>query len=157
MLGKTYRIQVEWANHHPKLSFSKARLARFFDLIFSLHDHEPTGTLSVAFLTDETHSEIHGRFLHDFRPTDVITFPADEKEESAGEILVSVDQAMRESSDRGLPFSEELSLYLVHGWLHLVGFDDVDEADRKIIRREEQRAMQLVRESDAWPDFLLAS
>ena len=46
---------------------------------------------------------------------------------------------------------------MVHGWLHLVGFDDVDEADRKIIRREEQRAMQLVRESDAWPDFLLAS
>ena len=44
----------------------------------------------------------------------------------------------------GFPIEEELSLYLIHGWLHLVGFDDIDSVDRKIIRLEEQRAMDLI-------------
>lgn len=113
--------------------------------------------MSVAFLPKDKHSEIHGRFLKDFRPTDVITFPADEEEENAGEILVSVDQAIGESKERDLSFQEELSLYLIHGWLHLVGFDDREQEDRKIIRREEKRVMDSIRELQAWPDFLLAS
>lgn len=113
--------------------------------------------MSVAFLPKDQHSEIHGRFLKDFRPTDVITFPADEEEENAGEILVSVDQAIGESKERDLSFQEELSLYLIHGWLHLVGFDDREQEDRKIIRREEKRVMDSIRELQAWPDFLLAS
>jgi probable rRNA maturation factor len=149
--------KVEISNHYPGLSFSESSVFEFFRLIFSIHQHSQEGTLSVVFLTENQHSEIHGKFLKDFRPTDVITFPADELESSAGEILVSVDQAVLESSSRGLPLEEELSLYLIHGWLHLVGFDDIDLVDRKIIRLEEQRAMDLIRESDAWPDFLLAS
>jgi len=50
-----------------------------------------------------------------------------------------------------------LSLYLIHGWLHLLGFDDIEEEDRKIMRREESRVMDLIGQSKAWPDFLLAS
>jgi probable rRNA maturation factor len=68
-----------------------------------------------------------------------------------------VDQAIVESRERGIPLAEELSLYLIHGWLHLIGFDDIDESDRKIMRREEKHAMDYIRELGAWPDFLLAS
>ena len=149
--------KVESSNLYPGLSFSESTLHQFFDHVFSLHQHGKKGILSVAFLPKDQHSEIHGRFLKDFRPTDVITFQADEEEENAGEILVSVDQAIGESKDRGLSFQEELSLYLIHGWLHLVGFDDREQEDRKIIRREEKRVMDSIRELQAWPDFLLAS
>ena len=117
--------KVESSNLYPGLSFSESKLHQFFDHVFSLHQHGKKGTLSVAFLPKDQHSEIHGRFLKDFRPTDVITFPADDEEENAGEILVSVDQAIGESKERDLSFQEELSLYLIHGWLHLVGFDDL--------------------------------
>ncbi len=149
--------KVESSNLYLGLSFSESTLHQFFDHVFSLHQHGKKGILSVAFLPKGQHAEIHGRFLKDFRPTDVITFPADEEEENAGEILVSVDQAIAESKERDLSFQEELSLYLIHGWLHLIGFDDREQEDRKIIRREEKRVMDSIRELQAWPDFLLAS
>ena len=147
---------VEVNNLYPDLTFSADRLDRFFHEIFSLHQHGCSGDLSVVFLDRSSHSQIHGNFLKDFRPTDVITFPADPAEEIAGEICVSVDQAIEEAKVRKLPFAQELSLYLIHGWLHLVGFDDKVEEDRKIMRREEKEALDLVGNLELWPDFLLA-
>ena len=46
--------------------------------------------LSVVFMEQDSHNQLHGEFLNDFRPTDVITFPADPVEDHAGEICVSV-------------------------------------------------------------------
>ena len=150
-------ITIEISNLYPQLEFDEKKLKDFFECVFSLHKHDASGVLSVVFLDREHHSNIHGEFLKDFRPTDVITFPADETNDLAGEICVSVDQALEEANRREIPWVEELSLYLIHGWLHLVGFDDVEEVDRKIMRREEARVMEVISQSNGWPDFLLAS
>ena len=149
-------ITIEIGNFYPNLSFNEERVRRFFERIFLLHDHHVSGVLSIAFLNKLAHSKIHGEFLQDFRPTDVITFPADPDNELIGEICVSVDQAIEEASHRELPFAQELSLYLVHGWLHLVGFDDQNEDDRKIMRCEEANTLSVIEKDELWPDFLLA-
>ena len=149
-------ITIEIGNFYPNLSFNEERVRRFFERIFLLHDHHVSGVLSIAFLNKLAHSKIHGEFLQDFRPTDVITFPADPDNELIGEICVSVDQAIEEATHRKLPFDHELSLYLVHGWLHLVGFDDQNEDDRKIMRCEEANALSIIEKDELWPDFLLA-
>jgi probable rRNA maturation factor len=149
-------LTVEVNNLYPNLTFLPDRLDRFFQEIFSLHRHGCSGDLSVVFLDRSSHSQIHGNFLEDFRPTDVITFPADPAEGMAGEICVSVDQAIEEAKTRKLPLAHELSLYLIHGWLHLVGFDDKVGEDRKIMRREERKALDLIENLELWPDFLLA-
>lgn len=149
-------IKVESTNLYPSLLFDEIKLRLFFKSIFSLHDHKFKGVLSVVFLNEEEHSKIHGDFLQDYRPTDVITFPADLENEMVGEICVSVDRAISEAESRNLPVEKELGLYLIHGWLHLVGFDDQNETDQKIIRREEANAMSVVDKDCLWPDFLLA-
>ena len=149
-------LTLEVNNLYPRLTYSSETIDRFFEEIFTLHHHGCSGNLSIAFLDRSSHSQIHGNFLKDFRPTDVITFPADPAESIAGEICVSVDQAIEESGVRGIPFARELSLYLVHGWLHLVGFDDKVEEDRKIMRREESKVLGLIENLELWPDFLLA-
>ena len=149
-------LTVEVNNLYPTLSFSPVSLDRFFEKVFALHRHDCSGSLSVAFLDRSRHSRIHGDFLKDFRPTDVITFPADPTEKMAGEICVSVDQAIEEAANREVAFAHELSLYLIHGWLHLVGFDDKEEQDQKIMRREERKALDFVEDLGLWPDFLLA-
>ncbi|MEN8735320.1 MAG: rRNA maturation RNase YbeY, partial [Lentimonas sp.] len=77
-------------------------------------------------------------------PTDVITFPANAEMESAGEIIVSVEHAQSRALELGEPFSRELSLYLVHGWLHLAGYDDRKEADRAEMRLAERRALSVL-------------
>lgn len=102
------------------------------------------GELSIAFVDDATIAQVHADFMDDPTPTDVITFPADPEMESAGEIIVSVDHARARSAELNLPFSRELTLYLIHGWLHLAGFDDRNEADRARMREAENQALALV-------------
>jgi len=102
------------------------------------------GELSVVFVTDATIGQIHGDFMDDPSATDVITFPANSEMESAGEIIVSVDHARSRAEELGEPFSRELSLYLVHGWLHLAGYDDRNETDRAGMRIAEQQALKIL-------------
>jgi probable rRNA maturation factor len=102
------------------------------------------GELSVVFVTDATIGRIHGEFMDDPSATDVITFPANTEMESAGEIIVSVDHARSRAEELGEPFSRVLSLYLVHGWLHLAGYDDRNETDRVAMRIAEQQALKIL-------------
>jgi probable rRNA maturation factor len=101
----------------------------------------PSGELSLAFLQEKAHCKLHEDFLDDPTPTDVITFPGDPEENLAGEICVSIDMARRYAETEAVDFSQELTLYLVHGWLHLVGFDDLNEKDRQAMKKEEQVCM----------------
>ena len=101
----------------------------------------PDGELSIALVDEATICEIHARFLDDPTPTDVITFPGDTDENKAGEIIVSVDQAMRVHQANNTTLIQELTLYLVHGWLHLAGEDDIDPADRMLMRQAEKTVL----------------
>lgn len=103
--------------------------------------------LSVAFVNDKTIAEVHQSFMNDPSATDVITFPADPKMDFAGEIIVSVDHALEQSKALNEPFSRELSLYLIHGWLHLAGYDDHSKSDRIAMRAAEKKALALAGQS----------
>ena len=149
-------ISVEYSNLYPVLFFDEQKANNFFQRIFSLHEHKFKGVLSVVFLDEEEHCKLHGRFLKDYRPTDVITFQGDSESEIVGEICVSVDKAIEESKNQNLSFDMELCLYLIHGWLHLVGFDDKTEIDRSLMKREEKNVMCIIEKDKLWPNFVLA-
>ena len=118
----------------------------------------PTDELSVVFLTDAALAQLHADFLADPTPTDVITFAGDPAQGTAGEICVSADAALRQISSIAhrpspIAFSAELTLYLVHGWLHLAGYDDLQPAKKRRMRRAEARAMKLLQAATALPRF----
>ncbi len=119
---------------------------------------KPVGELSLVFVDDEVIAELHGRFMDDPTPTDVITFEgdADDAEPCAGEIVVSADHAAAYAEAHGVDFSRELTLYIVHGWLHLCGYDDLTDADRVEMRRAEAQAMQSLEAAHLIPHFELA-
>lgn len=150
-------VKCEFTNLHPQLLYSEKKLEHFFYNLFPIHVSGPTGVLSVVFMEQESHNQLHGQFLNDFRPTDVITFPADEEENQAGEICVSVDMAKEQSSLRKISLAEELSLYLIHGWLHLIGFNDIEKIDRVRMKQEEKNCLAIIKKSRLIPDFELAS
>jgi probable rRNA maturation factor len=52
-------------------------------------------------------------------------------------------------------FSTELTLYVVHGWLHLAGYDDLQPAKKRVMRRAEARALKILRAHDCLPRFTL--
>lgn len=91
--------------------------------------------IEVTLMTDPEIATIHGEFLDDPTPTDVITF-------HHGEILISLDTAARQSLSHGLSFPDETALYLIHGLLHLAGWDDHDPAAAAAMATLQQSILQ---------------
>jgi len=83
-------------------------------------------TVEFNLIDDSVISKIHQDFMEDSSTTDVITF-------QHGEIFISYDTALVESSSRKIPLKEELFRYHVHGLLHLAGYDDQSPEDYKLM------------------------
>ncbi len=90
-------------------------------------------------LTDDAEiARLHGEFLDDPTPTDVMCFPQQDGDESHVDIVVSVECARREASRRRHAHDAELALYIVHGLLHACDYDDIEPVDRARMRDAEQ-------------------
>jgi probable rRNA maturation factor len=113
----------------------------------------PPGELSIAFLTDSALARLHASFLNDPSPTDVITFAGTPALGQAGEICVSADTARTFAAGHRHDLSDELTLYVVHGWLHLAGHDDRQPSCKKRMRAAEARALALLRSRRMIPKF----
>lgn len=101
-------------------------------------------------LTDDTEiSELHQQYLSDPSPTDVLSFDMD----GGAEVVVSVETATRVALAAGHAIDAEVALYIVHGLLHTVGYDDINADDRRRMREAEcsimKRLKLSVREVDA--------
>ncbi len=98
--------------------------------------------LSVVLLDNPAIHEWNRNTLeHDF-PTDVITFPLSEPNEPLeGELLISVEMAADMAAEMGWSMQDECKLYLIHGILHLVGYDDLDPTDQKQMRAREREVL----------------
>ncbi|MBE2215000.1 MAG: rRNA maturation RNase YbeY [Opitutaceae bacterium] len=104
----------------------------------------PLGELSLVVLDAAAMGRVHADFLDDPSPTDVITFDGDPAFGAAGEVCVCADVARGYAAEHGGGFSRELTLYLVHGYLHLAGFDDTRPALKRRMRAAERRAMAVL-------------
>jgi len=99
--------------------------------------------VDVGFVDDPQLAELHLRFLGDGSPTDVMAFDLGEEGGGpAAEVYVSVDCARRVARRRGVDVARELALYLVHGTLHLCGYDDHEPAARASMRAAEAELLQ---------------
>lgn len=151
--------EIHVHNAHPRLRLDRravVRALRTLDAAADRFDGAPAaGELSVAFLTDAALARLHADFLDDPSVTDVITFEAQPALGSAGEICVSADTARLFANEHRRDFSEELTLYLVHGWLHLAGYDDLKPVKKRRMRTAEARAMGMLAEAGAVPVFRL--
>lgn len=88
--------------------------------------------ISVVLISDQRIASIHRRFMNDPAATDVITF-------QHGEIFVSTQTAKRQARRFGTSIEHELRLYLVHGLLHLAGFDDKTSVGAAEMKRLQER------------------
>ena len=125
--------------HRHHLPFIQEHLPRALTLIDS-----PPAELSIALVGDAEMSRLHGRFLNDPAPTDVLTFELDRDESgrvAAGEIVVCVPEAERQAAARGTSPGRELLLYALHGVLHLSGFDDTTPDAHELMHRTEDHIL----------------
>ena len=93
---------------------------------------------TIAFVSDKTIRQLNRQFRGVDKATDVLSFPADDEDESnLGDIAISVDTAARQAKENGLTFDEEVAQLILHGLLHLSGYDH--ETDNGEMNRLELR------------------
>jgi probable rRNA maturation factor len=95
-------------------------------------DLERLEEVSILIISNRRMSALHGRFMNEAGPTDVISF-------RHGEIFISAEMAKRNARRFGNSLAHELRLYIVHGLLHLHGFDDRDAAGVRAMAALQQR------------------
>ena len=123
--------------------------------LLTLEMEDVEGGVEIALVDDSTIADLNERYLKEPGPTDVITFPLVEDAESAGpgsvpvgfvpslgEVVVSTETARRQAPEFLGDAKRETLLYVIHGVLHLLGYDDKNPATRA---RMEERQIEVLR------------
>ena len=101
------------------------------------------GNISVILYSDNYILDINQKYLqHDYF-TDIITFDYSEGGRISGDLFISVDSVRENSVEYGTEFEDELHRVIVHGILHLIGYDDHTEDEIKTMRSKEDYYLSL--------------
>jgi rRNA maturation RNase YbeY len=106
-------------------------------------------SVDVIFVDDPTLRELHRIYLHDDSNTDVMTFNLGEEGVIEGEIYISLPRALEQSKEFDVTVQEELIRLLIHGCLHLAGYDDQEDEQRRHMKKLEDELV-----SEAAVEFL---
>jgi probable rRNA maturation factor len=131
-------LHIAIANQQRTLPVERGRIRRTLRRILEDHGIEQA-EISVAVVDDPAIARLHGEFLQDGTPTDVLSFLlASAQGMIEGEVIVSADTAAATAPRFGLTPADELLLYIIHGTLHLVGYDDTTPKARSAMHRKQR-------------------
>ncbi|MFL6501047.1 MAG: rRNA maturation RNase YbeY [Candidatus Udaeobacter sp.] len=136
--------EITVRNLQRKISVNVVELERFSEKAvqhcLQLHQRRRTdlrklSEIFIWFISDRRMSLLHRKFLGQSGPTDVLTF-------QHGEIFISVDTARRHARAFENSLLREIKLYIVHGVLHLHGFDDQTRAETDKMKKAQERILR---------------
>jgi probable rRNA maturation factor len=136
-------------NSQKDLSFSLATLKKMIPFLLEKLDVH-TDEISLNFVSKKRMGIVHDEFFSDPSPTDCMSFPIDPPSETKiphhvlGEIFVCPKVAIEYSEENNTDPYTELTLYVLHAILHLIGYDDIDPEDRKEMRVMEKECLSIV-------------
>ncbi len=131
---------VEIANLQKHYEINKSKIRKVVKVV--LNKEVKSAKLSIAFVDNEEIKRLNERFLGSNEVTDVIAFPLNNKEDIlSGEIVVSVETAVEVADRKKSNVEGEIILYLVHGILHLLGYNDNNKKNAKIMHEKESEIL----------------
>lgn len=134
-------ISVEVVNRQTTVRTSTAWLEKVTRKAIAVLEVE-AAEITVAVVDDAEIAELHSKWMNLPDPTDVLTFDLSGCDgDFAGDIVVSAETARRVAKEVDWQAREELAYYVVHGLLHLAGFNDGTPGERRRMRRKEQEVM----------------
>jgi probable rRNA maturation factor len=107
--------------------------------------------ISLAFVDNPTIHRLNRQFLDHDEPTDVLSFPEPGSKKLQGELVLGAEVALAQATQRGHDVKAELTLYVIHGLLHLCGHDDHDAASASRMRERERHYLTLLGLPDIAP------
>ena len=108
----------------------------------SIGDYE----ISLAFVDNPTSQRLNKQYLNHDEPTDVLSFPLSDAgaKKLAGELVIGAEVALEQARSLGHDVHAELCLYIIHGILHLCGYDDKTPKDARAMRERERHYLALL-------------
>jgi probable rRNA maturation factor len=163
-------VEVFVADEQAEVSVDALRWVRLARMVLEEQGVRGDAELSMLFVDEKSMADLNERFLGREGPTDVLAFPMDDEliesgrqpdqggrgpgspsEPSdapilVGDVVICPKVAERQALDHNLPIDDELSLLVVHGVLHLLGFDHEDDDEAAAMERRERELMARFRE-----------
>ena len=134
---------VSFFTEDTSFSFKEKRLtARWLKLVAE-SEIRRLGDISIIFCSDTYILDMNMKYLqHDYF-TDIITFDYCEGDKLSGDLFISVDSVRENAAVYGTDFADELNRVIVHGVLHLIGYDDHSKEDIAVMRSKENYYLSL--------------
>ena len=122
---------------------NESQIKNWIEQIAKVHEHSITN-VNYIFCSDDYLLEINKEHLnHDFY-TDIITFDISEEESKIeSDMFISIDRVKENAINNNCLFETETLRVLIHGLLHLIGFDDKNDDDKMIMRKKEEECLSL--------------
>lgn len=141
-------------NSQKKIPLSKLKIKKMIQKLLDHYDLHTT-SLAVHFVSKKRSGQLHEQFFNDPSPTDCMSFPIDdpflEKNGFMGEIVVCPEVAFEYAQNKKIDAYMEISRYLIHGFLHLIGFDDLRPEEKRKMRSKEAAFLKLFKEQGLLP------
>ncbi len=140
-------MKINIFNHQKAILINIKNVKNIVKIIlndFSINCNE----VNIYFVDEKEIKKLHKDFFNDNTPTDCISFPIDPigvNCDILGEIFVCTEVAINYAKKNNIDKCDETLLYLIHGLLHLIGYNDKFEHDIKIMREKEQYCLDLLK------------
>lgn len=139
---------VNISNRQRVLSLSKEQTIKLIETVI-LGENRTADEVNLYLVDTPTICKLHLDFFNDPSQTDCISFPMDDNDSPAyrilGEVFVCPATAKKYAKENQKDPYEETALYIIHGLLHLMGYDDVEEADILLMRSAEEKYLRLMK------------
>ncbi|OIU70598.1 rRNA maturation RNase YbeY [Rossellomorea aquimaris] len=139
-------LSIDFVDETGQLSDKENEMIKgILDFAAGEEEVEEGSEVSVTFVSNERIREINREYRDKDQPTDVISFALEEMGEDEieivgadmprvlGDIIISVERAKEQAEEYNHSFSRELGFLALHGFLHLLGYDHMEERDEKVM------------------------
>ncbi|MCX5686357.1 MAG: rRNA maturation RNase YbeY [Candidatus Omnitrophica bacterium] len=130
--------KIRILNLHKKYRLNEPLIKKVIRRILKFCGRRKKIELGFVFLGDKAIAAVNKRYKFEGSPTDVLSFDLD----AAGEIFISLDRALRNSRIFGTKFEDEITLYVIHGILHLSGYDDETPRDKRRMSKKQDEILK---------------
>ena len=147
-------MDIQISYDYRKEDLEKLPLEELTRFVLAREDKPFNTEVSISFVTDEAIAELNEKYRGKTGPTDVLSFECDGVDDLSamtlaedpifelGDVVIAPDVASRQTREFGTTFEEEISLLLVHGLLHLCGYDHVEDDEAEVMEKREAEILE---------------
>ena len=136
-------MAIHFHNEDVSTSFNKTIVSNWLNNCIQDLDYK-TGEISIIFCSDDYLLDINKKYLNHEYFTDIITFNYNEKNTIIGDLFISIDRVRENAKELKVDFNNELFRVIIHGVLHLCGYNDKTQDQQKEIRAKEDEFLDLI-------------